>query len=110
MPLSNLDAGAYTAIAHINGGLAARLDFFCEAGGAALADSRGDPERLRQLTSVTGGRTVGSENINALPVPPSLFVDESRTSRPVGPAWLWSLMAAALLGTTWLSARRYGMR
>jgi uncharacterized membrane protein len=108
--LGDLVAGAYTSNARINGGLAARLDFFCEEGGAALADSRPDPERLRQLTSMMGGRTVGSDNINALPVPPSLFVDESRTSRAVGPAWLWSLMAAALLGATWLSARRYGMR
>lgn len=108
--LGDLVAGAYTAIARINGGLAARLDFFCEEGGAALADSRPDPERLRLLTSVTGGRTVDSEDINALPVPPNLLVDESRTSKPVGPAWFWSLTAATLLGATWLSARRYGMR
>lgn len=110
VPLGHLGAGAYTAIARINGGLSARLDFFCEAGGPALADSRPDPERLRMLTSVTGGHTVGSENIDTLPVPPSLFIDESRTSRPVGPAWLWSLLAAALLGATWLFTRRYGMR
>jgi hypothetical protein len=108
--LGSLGPGAYTAMARIDAGLAARVDFVCEAGGAALADSRSDPERLQKITTATGGFVVGGDGIRDLPVPQSIFVDQSRASKPIAPAWLLSLVAAALLGITWLSARRYGMR
>jgi uncharacterized membrane protein len=108
--LGALKAGAYTASARMNGGLAARIGFACEAGGAALSDSRPDSERLRRLTSVAGGYTVSADRVAELPALPSTFVDHTRTSKPLAPAWVWALVAAALLGTSWLSARSYGMR
>jgi len=43
-------------------------------------------------------------------VPPSYFVDETRTAVPVAPAWLWSALAAAFLGVHWLVARSAGFR
>lgn len=110
LEFGSLSAGAYSATARIDAGMAARIDFACEAGGIAMADSRPDPERLRHLTAATGGYAVAPKNIHELPVPGSIFVDESRTSRPIAPGWLLALIAAALLGATWLTTRRYGMR
>jgi len=110
VPLGVLSAGAYSATARIGGGMSARVGFACEAGGVALADSRPDPERMRRLTEASGGYTVEVHGIGDLPVPQSMFVDEARTSRPIVPAWLLSLVAAVLLGATWVTARRYGMR
>ena len=108
--LISIQEGAYTALARINGGLATRLDFACEKGGAALADSRPDAERIRKLAQTTGGYSVNSTDINNLPTPHSIFVDQIRTSKPIAPSWVWSLLAATLFGATWLSARRTGMR
>jgi uncharacterized membrane protein len=110
MRLDAMPEGAYAASARINGGLAARLDFACEKGGAALADSRPDPSRIRKLAQSTGGYSVSSADITTLPVPQSIFVDQIRTSRPIAPSWVWSLLAATLFGATWFSARRAGMR
>jgi uncharacterized membrane protein len=109
VPLGILKAGAYTASARINGGLATRLGFACESGGAALSDSRPDSERLRKLTATTGGYTVNVDTIAALPVPQSVFVDHTRTTKPLVASWVWALLAALLLGTSWLWARSCGM-
>ncbi len=110
MRLDSMPEGAYAALARINSGLAARLDFACERGGMALADSRPDAERLQKLTKSTGGFSVNGTDITNLPIPQGIFVDQIRTSKPIAPSWLWSLLAAVLFGATWFSARRVGLR
>jgi uncharacterized membrane protein len=105
-----LPSGGFTAKAQINGGSPARLDFACERGGLAFADSRPDHDRLRKLAESTGGKFVNPNKINDLPVPPSSFVDETRRSQPLAPSWLWSALAALFLGGHWLAARSTGFR
>lgn len=105
-----LPSGGFTAKAQINGGPPARLDFACERGGLAFADSRPDHDRLRKLAESTGGKSVNPNKIDDLPVPPSSFVDETRRSQPLAPSWLWSALAALFLGGHWLAARSTGFR
>ena len=110
VPIVGLPRGGYTAVAQVEAGAQARLNFACEPGGSALADSRPDQKRLRKLAEISGGTYVTPTDINDLPVPPSYFVDETRTSYPAAPAWLWSALAAAFLGAQWLAARSTGFR
>ena len=108
--IASLARGGYAALARLDGGPEARLDFACEKGGAAMADSRPDPDRLRKLAEITGGTYVTAPRIDELPVPPSYFVDETRTAVPVAPAWVWAALAAVALGAQWLAARSSGIR
>ena len=108
--IAGLARGAYAAVVNIDGGAQGRLDFACEQGGSALADSRPDSWRLRKLAEISGGHYVTPSNIGELPLPPSYFLDETRTTHPVAPAWLWSALAAAFLGAQWLVARSTGFR
>jgi hypothetical protein len=110
LQVAGLPPGGYTATARIEGGAEARLNFACEPGGAAFADSRPDPKRLRKLSEISGGTYVTPAQIDRLPLPSSFFVDLTRTSHPLVPAWLWSALAAAFLGTHWLAARSTGFR
>ena len=108
--IAGLPRGGYAAVAQVEAGAQARLNFACEPGGSALADSRPDQKRLRKLAEISGGTYVTPTDISDLPVPPSYFVDETRTSAPAAPAWLWSVLAAAFLGAQWLAARSTGFR
>ncbi len=97
-------------MARVEGGAEARLNFACELGGTAFADSRPDPKRMQKLSEVSGGVYATPPDLDKLPLPPSFFVDLTRTSHPIVPAWLWSALAAAFLGTHWLAARSAGFR
>ncbi len=108
--VSGLARGGYAAMARVDGGPEARLDFACESGGMAMADSRPDPDRLRRLATISGGTYVTASQVDNLPVPPSYFVAETRTAVPVAPGWVWSVLAAAFLGAQWLAARGAGFR
>ncbi len=110
LSIAGLARGGYAALARLDGGPEARLDFACERGGVAMADSRPDPDRLRKLAAITGGTYVTAPHVDELPVPPSYFLDETRTAVPVAPAWVWSLLAATFLGAQWLAARSTGFR
>ncbi len=110
LQIAGLPPGGYAATTRVEGGAEARLNFACEPGGVAFADSRPDSDRLRKLAEVTTGTYVRPAEIDRLPLPPSLFIDMTRTSHPIAPAWLWSALAAAFLGTHWLAARSTGFR
>ena len=107
--LNPLPEGAYAAMAQISGGMTTRLDFACEKGGTALADSRPDALRLSRLATSTRGDAVVPDEIERLPIPRGLFVDQVRTSKSIAPQWLWSLVAAVSFGITWLQARNAGL-
>jgi len=110
LQLGALPPGGYTAMARVEGGAEARLNFACELGGTAFADSRPDPKRMLKLSEVSGGVYATPADLDRLPLPPSFFVDLTRTSHPIVPGWLWSALAAAFLGTHWLLARSAGFR
>ena len=46
LQLGALPPGGYTAMARVEGGAEARLNFACELGGTAFADSRPDPDLI----------------------------------------------------------------
>jgi uncharacterized membrane protein len=108
--LPGLRRGGFCATARLDGGAESRLNFLCEKGGVAMADSRPDHERLRKLSEISGGTYVMPDGIDKLPLPPSYFLDEKRTSHPVAPCWLWASLAAAFLGAQWIVARSTGFR
>ena len=105
-----LPAGGYALVAKLESGTQARLDIACDRGGGAMADSRPDPDRLKAISEVSGAVFADYREVSRIPVPSSYFIDEARTARPLAPAWVWAVIAAALLGTHWLIARSVGLR
>ncbi len=107
--LPPLPAGGYTARLKLGPGPTTRRDFACEAGGDEWADSRPDGDRLRALADATGGTFRWASDDLALPLPKPTVVSAERHVVPVAPPWLWSVMAAALLGVHWFTRRRSGL-
>ncbi len=104
-----LEAGGYAARLRIGDSTATRRDFACEAGGDEWADSRPDTERLKALANATGGTFAFSDDVHAIPFPKPTVVSAERHVAPIAPPWIWTLLAAALLGAHWFVRRRAGL-
>jgi uncharacterized membrane protein len=107
--VGRLAAGGYSARMTVGAAPATRLDFACEDGGRAFADSRPDPERLERIARATDGKSVTPDAVSALPLPPATEVMVERTAAALVPPWIWSLAAALALGAHWLLRRRAGL-
>lgn len=113
-PLLHVDAGrfragGYSARMRVGAAPPTRLDFACEDGGRAFADSRPDPERLVRIARVTGGKSVSPADVGDLPLPDPTEVMVERRASALVPPWVWSLAAALTLGAHWLLRRRAGL-
>jgi hypothetical protein len=104
-----LDAGGYTARVRIGAAPPTRQDFACERAGSAWSDSRPDPDRLKKIASVTGGRSVAFDDLDSIPIPPSTEIAAERHVTPLLPPWAWAASAAVVLGVHWVSRRRSGL-
>jgi uncharacterized membrane protein len=109
LPLGALEEGGYSATVRIGSAPPARLDFACERGGPAFADSRPDPNLLERISQQSGGKSVRAEDAASLPAPPTTHVDSQRVAAPLLPAWLWALLAASGIGAHWYARRRAGL-
>lgn len=107
--LPPLEAGGYAAHLRLGNGPATRRDFACEMGGDEWADSRPDPERLRALSKATGGAFAWFDDVRSLPLPKATVVSAERHVVPLAAPWVWTLVAAALLGLHWMVRRRVGL-
>ena len=107
--VGKLAPGGYLALVKAGKAPPTRLDFACEKGGSAWADSRPDPRRLRKLAELHGGRFVTTDRIASLPLPASSSVAEARKVTALLPPWFWSLLAALAVGIHWLLRRRAGL-
>jgi uncharacterized membrane protein len=110
LSLGRLAAGGYSAELSIGRAPPTRYDFACEAAGQSWSDSRPDPERLKRIAALSGGRSVGWDEVDALPMPRATQISARRQTRPMLPAWAWSLAAAGMLGANWWVRRRGGLR
>lgn len=102
-------AGGYSARMRVGEAPPTRLDFACEDGGRAFADSRPDPERLERIARATGGKSVTPADVDDLPLPDATEIMVERRSSALVPPWIWSLAAALALGAHWLLRRRAGL-
>lgn len=109
LTLPALEAGGYAARLRIGDGTATRRDFACEAGGDEWADSRPDADRLKALANATGGTFAFSDDVHAIPFPKPTVVSAERHVAPIAPPWIWTLLAASLLGAHWFIRRRGGL-
>lgn len=119
IPVGKLEAGAYVAILEIEPaagraknktkGLMVKRDFACEAGGDEWADSRPDPRRLAAMAQATGGSVRPPEEVGALELPAATLVTAERSSSALLPAWVWTLLAAATSGASWILRRQRGL-
>jgi uncharacterized membrane protein len=107
--LPALPAGGYAAVVRALGGPATTRDFACEAGGDEWADSRPDPDRLRDLAEATQGGFAFTDEITKLELPKPTVVSAERHVAPIAPPWLWALAATVLLGAHWYARRRSGL-
>jgi uncharacterized membrane protein len=107
--VGRLTAGGYSARMAVGAAPATRLDFACEDGGRAFADSRPDPARLERIARATGGKSVTADAAAELPLPAATEVTVERTAAALVPPWVWSLAAALALGAHWLVRRRAGL-
>jgi uncharacterized membrane protein len=105
--IGSLDVGGYTAKVRIGAAPPTRYDFGCELGGEAWSDSRPDADRLARIASLTKGKAVAWDDVDALPEPELTQITSERHTSPVLPPWGWTLGAALFLGAHWLS-RRFG--
>ena len=109
LELPALPEGAYSAALTVGLAPASRLDFACEQGGAAWADSRPDPAQLERIAKSTQGMAVTVATVDALPVPGAVQVVTNRSATPVLRPWLWTLLAALSLGAHWWLRRARGL-
>jgi len=107
--LPDLPAGGYAARVRVGGAPPSRYVFACEVGGEAHADSRPDRPRLEAVATALGGRFVQANRVADLPAPEKTFVLEQRSMKPIGPPYMWSLPAAALLAVSWVLRRARGL-
>jgi hypothetical protein len=66
-----LEPGGYSARVRIGEQPSARRDFACERGGDEWADSRPDEDRLRAISTATGGVFLHSWDAESIPLPPA---------------------------------------
>ncbi|NRA32121.1 MAG: hypothetical protein HRU17_02155 [Polyangiaceae bacterium] len=104
-----LAAGGYSARVTVGVAPPTHYDFACEAGGAAFADTRPDPERLLRLAALSGGQSVAPDEISELRLPEATAVTTERQSWPLLPAWAWTLAASLMLGSHWILRRQSGL-
>ncbi len=109
VPLGILETGGYTAKVRVGDAPPARFDFACERGGEAWADSRPDPERMKSIAAVTGGKSATLAELKSLPQPAATLVASERHVTAVLPPWAWALLAAAAVGGHWYVRRRSGL-
>jgi hypothetical protein len=109
LPLGTLTEGGYSATVHIGNSPPTRLDFACESGGPAIADSRPDPALLERISQQTGGVSLKAADAGNLQAPPPTHVESQRVVAPLLPAWIWALLAAASIGAHWYARRRAGL-
>jgi hypothetical protein len=109
LPLGELTEGGYTATVRIGSAPPTRLDFACERGGPAFADSRPNPGLLERLSRETGGVSVRAADAASVPAPPPTHVESQRLVAPLLPAWVWALLAASAVGGHWYARRRAGL-
>jgi uncharacterized membrane protein len=102
-------AGGYSARMTVGAAPPTRLDFACEDGGRAFADSRPDPERLERIARSTGGQSVTPAGLGSLRLPEATEVMVERSAVALLPPWVWSLAAALTLGAHWVLRRRAGL-
>jgi hypothetical protein len=102
-------AGGYAAVVRALGGPTTTRNFACEAGGDEWADSRPDPDRLRELAEATQGTFAWGDAIADLKLPKPTVVSAERHVAPIAPPWLWALAATVLLGAHWYARRRSGL-
>jgi uncharacterized membrane protein len=107
--LPALPAGGYSAVVRVAGGPSTTRDFACEAGGDEWADSRPDPDRLRDIADATGGTFAWSDRLESLDLPKPTVVSAEKHVAPIAPPWLWALCATMLLGAHWYARRRSGL-
>lgn len=109
LPLGTLTEGGYSATVHIGSSPPTRLDFACESGGPAVADSRPDPALLERISQQTGGVSLKAADAGNLKAPPPTHVESQRVVAPLLPAWVWALLAASSIGAHWYARRRAGL-
>ena len=107
--LPPLGSGGYSAKVTFGPGVSTRRDFACEAGGDEWADSRPDPSRLQQFAKAAGGSFHTSERASDIRLPRATVVSAERHVVPIAPPWVWSLVAATLLGIHWILRRQAGL-
>lgn len=100
------ETGGYSADVIVGDAPPTRFDFACELGGEAWSDSRPDPDRLADISAVSGGQAVAWNRVSELPGADSHSLISERRTAPVAPPWVWSLLAAVMLGTHWIQRRR----
>jgi uncharacterized membrane protein len=109
LDLPPLVAGGYSALLKVGDGAATRRDFACEVGGDEWADSRPDPQRLRDIASATGGSFRFADQAGALDLPKATVVSAERHVAPIAPPWVWALLAALAVGAHWYARRKSGL-
>jgi uncharacterized membrane protein len=104
-----LAPGGYEARLRVGAAPPLRFDFGCEAGGAAFADSRPDPDRLERIARASDGKSVAAGGDIDLPEPRATEVTVERRFTPLLPPWAWTLAAALCLGAHWVVRRQRGL-
>jgi hypothetical protein len=107
--LPALPAGGYSTVVRVANGPSTTRDFACEAGGDEWADSRPDPDRLRDIAESTGGTFAYADDLKSLDLPKPTVVSAEKHVAPIAPPWLWALAATMLLGAHWYARRRSGL-
>lgn len=108
--LDPLDPGGYAARVTVGAAPATRHDFGCEEGGEAFADSRPDPNHLAAIAAANTGRAVRADQVSQLPQPAVTQVTAERHAVPLLPVWVWTALAASVLGLHWISRRHSGLQ
>ena len=109
LELPPLAAGGYSALLKIGEGTATRRDFACEVGGDEWADSRPDPDRLREIAAATGGSFRFADEAASLALPKATVVSTERHVAPIAPPWVWAFLAALCVGAHWYARRKSGL-
>lgn len=104
-----MEPGGYAVRMRVGEGPSTRHDFACESGGQEWADTRPDPQRLKQIAAATGGSSVGPEDTSKLSFPDAMPVASERHVTPWMPPWVWTLAAAIALGLHWITRRWVGL-
>lgn len=111
--LPALPQGGYSIGIKIGQNPVAPVDFACETAGQEWADTRPDPDRLRDIAKQTAGKprgvAVSSKDINKIKLPELAPITTHKRETPVAPPWLWALGASITLGIHWIVRRWAGL-